>query len=334
MAKGKHQKQKLLYLVKIFEEKTDEQHGLSVQEIISLLGQYDIAADRKTIYQDLEELRHFGMDIVSSQQGRCVRYHLTSREFELPELKLLVDSVQSSKFITERKSGELIRKLEALVSVHEAKQLHRQVILAGRVKAMNESIYYSIDKIHDAIGKDLQIQFQYFQWNVQKKPELRHGGAWYYISPWALVWYTENYYLIGYDAEAGKIKHYRVDKMLHLEVYEKKREGRTVFQEIDLPKYSRGLFGMFGGETVRVTLLCENHMAGPLLDRFGKDIAMIPVDEGHFQTHVEVAVSRQFLGWIVGLGRGVRIVAPQHMVDAMREEIRRLSAQYVDASEA
>ena len=330
MAKGNNQKLKLLYMAKIFSEKTDENHGISVQEMISLLNQYEVNADRKTIYLDFEELRHFGMDIVSNQEGRSVYYRLASRDFELPELKLLVDSVQSSRFITERKSRELIKKLEALVSTFEAKQLQRQVVLTGRVKTMNESIYYSVDKIHEAINDDRQITFRYFQWNVQKKPELRHDGAWYHISPWALVWDDEYYYLIGYDPKSSKIKHYRVDKMLHLEVSKDKREGKEVFKELNIPKYSKSLFGMFGGETTHVTLYCENQMAGPIIDRFGKDIPMVRADEKHFNAYVEVSASPQFLGWIIALGKGVKITSPESMVNAMKNEAKRLAVQYLD----
>ena len=329
MAKGNNQKLKLLYMAKIFSEKTDENHGISVQEMISLLNQYEVNADRKTIYLDFEELRHFGMDIISNQEGRNVYYRLASRDFELPELKLLVDSVQSSKFITERKSRELIKKLESLVSTYDARQLHRQVILTGRVKTMNESIYYSVDKIHEAINDDRQITFQYFQWNVLKKPELRHDGAWYHISPWALVWDDENYYLIGYDSESSKIKHYRVDKMMHLDVAAEKREGKDVFQQMNLPTYSKGLFGMYGGETTNVTLYCENRMAGPIIDRFGKDIPMVKADSEHFNAYVEVSASPQFLGWIIALGKGVKITSPESMVEAMKEEAKRLADQYL-----
>ena len=330
MARGNNQKLKLLYMAKIFAEKTDEDHGISVQDMISLLNRYEVNADRKTIYLDLEELRHFGMDIVSNQEGRNVYYRLASRDFELPELKLLVDSVQASKFITERKSGELIKKLESLVSTHEAKQLHRQVILTGRVKTMNESIYYSVDKIHEAISDDRQITFQYFQWNVQKKPELRHKGAWYHISPWALVWNDEYYYLIGYDPESSKIKHYRVDKMLHLDIAAEKREGRDVFRQMNLPQYSKSLFGMYGGEATNVTLYCENQMAGPIIDRFGKDIPMVKADEEHFNAYVQVSASPQFLGWIIALGKGVKITSPESMVEAMKAEAKRLAEQYPD----
>lgn len=329
MAKGTNQKLKLLYLTKIFTEMTDEAHGLTAQEIISQLNRYEVNADRKTLYSDLEELRHFGLDIVNSPSGRNVYYRLASREFELPELKLLVDSVQSSKFITERKSRELIKKLESMVSTYEAKQLHRQVILSGRVKTMNESIYYSVDKIHAAINEDRKIKFQYFQWNVKKEAMLRHDGAWYHISPWALVWDDENYYLIGYDADAECIKHYRVDKMLHLDMAKEKREGRAVFQKLDLARYSNGLFGMFGGEELTVTLLCENNLAGAIIDRFGKDIVIVREDEDHFKTVVTVSANKQFLGRIIALGKGVKFTAPESMVEAMREEARRLAEQYL-----
>ncbi|MBQ0000353.1 MAG: WYL domain-containing protein [Clostridiales bacterium] len=329
MAKGNNQKLKLLFLAKILKEKTDEEHGISVQEMITLLNEYEVNADRKTIYLDLEELRHFGMEIVSEQDGRNVYYRLLSKDFELPELKLLVDAVQGSKFITERKSRDLIKKLESLVSVYEARQLHRQVVLSGRVKTMNESIYYSVDKIHSAINQDRQIKFRYFQWNVKKEEEFRHDGAWYYISPWALVWDDENYYLIGFDGESGIMKHYRVDKMKNLEVSKEKREGKEIFQEMNLPRYSKGLFGMYGGEEVSVTLLCENYLAGTIIDRFGKDIMLIPVDEGHFRTHVQVIASGPFLGWIIALGKGVRIIGPESVVEAMQTEIRRLAEQYL-----
>lgn len=328
MAKGANQKEKLLYMVKFFAEQTDEEHGLTVQDIIKQLGDNDINAERKAIYDDIEVLRHFGLDIVSEQKDRTVYYKLASRDFELPELKLLVDSVQAAKFITENKSRELIKKLESQVSRYEAKQLHRQVIISGRIKTMNESVYYSVDKIHSAINDDVQIRFKYFQWNLKKEAELRHDGAWYNISPWSLVWDDEYYYLIGYDAESGKIKHYRVDKMLKLTATDAKREGKDVFEKIDLPKYSNGLFGMFTGSDTAVTLLCENEMVGAILDRFGKDLAIIPVDDTHFQTKVNVTVSQQFIGWIIGLGQGIRITAPDFAVQMMKETIGRLNEQY------
>lgn len=328
MAKGKHQKLKLLYLAKIFMEETDDEHGLSRQDIIDRLSAWGINADRKTLYSDLEELRTFGIDIITEHQGNDWTYHIGERQFELAELKLLVDSVQSAKFITERKSRELIKKLENLVSRHEARQLHRQVLISGRVKTMNESIYYNVDKIHSAINADSRIKFQYFQWNVKKEIVLRHNGAWYNVSPWALVWDNENYYLIGYDSSTCQIRHYRVDKMLKISATEQKREGKEAFSAIDIPGYSRQLFGMYGGEDTRVSLEAADHMAGILIDRFGQDVRMIPGNDGTFTAYVNVAVSPQFLGWVFSLGKDVRITGPEKVVEMMRQEGKRLVQQY------
>ena len=327
---GNNQKLKLLYLIKIFTEDTDDQHALTLPQIVEKLGAYGISAERKTLYQDFELLRDFGFDIIGQQARRNFYYHMGNRRFELPELKLLVDSVQSAKFITDKKSNALIKKLEGMVSKYEARKLQRQVIISGRIKAMNESIYYNVDKLHEAIGTDRQIRFKYFRWNIKKEMELRKDGAWYQVSPWALMWDDENYYLVGYDAEDGKIKHYRVDKMWRISVADRKREGKEQFRAFNMPRYTKSLFGMFGGEEVKVTLEAENGMVGILLDRFGKDIPVKPVDADHFRTSVVVAVSSQFLGWIMALGDGVKIIGPDKVVDRMKEEIRLISKMYED----
>ena len=325
---GNNQKLKLLYLIKIFTEDTDDQHALTLPQIVEKLDAYGVSAERKTLYQDFELLRDFGFDIIGQQARRNFYYHMGNRRFELPELKLLVDSVQSAKFITDKKSNALIKKLEGMVSKYEARKLQRQVIISGRIKAMNESIYYNVDKLHEAIGTDRQIRFKYFRWNINKEMELRKDGAWYQVSPWALMWDDENYYLVGYDAEDGKIKHYRVDKMWRISVADRKREGKEQFKAFNMPRYTKSLFGMFGGEEVKVTLEAENGMVGILLDRFGKDIPVKPVDADHFRTSVVVAVSSQFLGWIMALGDGVKIIGPDKVVTRMKEEIRLISQMY------
>ena len=325
---GNNQKLKLLYLIKIFTEDTDDQHALTLPQIAEKLDAYGVSAERKTLYQDFELLRDFGFDIIGQQARRNFYYHMGNRRFELPELKLLVDSVQSAKFITDKKSNTLIKKLEGMVSKYEARKLQRQVIISGRIKAMNESIYYNVDKLHEAIGTDRQIRFKYFRWNIKKEMELRKDGAWYQVSPWALMWDDENYYLVGYDAEDGKIKHYRVDKMWRISVADRKREGKEQFRAFNMPRYTKSLFGMFGGEEVKVTLEAENGMVGILLDRFGKDIPIKPVDADHFRTSVVVAVSSQFLGWIMALGDGVKIIGPDKVVTRMKEEIRLISQMY------
>ena len=202
------------------------------------------------------------------------------------------------------------------------------MVIAGRIKSMNESIYYNVDKLHEAIGVDSQIRFKYYQWNVEKEMELRKGGAWYQISPWGLMWDDENYYLVGYDDGDGKIKHYRVDKMLRISVTDDRREGKEPFKAFNMPRYTKSLYGMDGGEEARVTIEAENSMVGVLIDRFGKDIFIVPVDENHFQTVVNVAVSNQFLGWIMALGDGIKIIAPDSVVKQMKAEIKRLSEQY------
>ena len=328
MAKESNQKLKIVYLMKILLEKTDETHSITMAEIISSLEVYGISAERKSIYNDIESLRQYGMDIIGEKQDRAYYYHVGNRQFELPELKLLVDSVQSSKFITAKKSRELIKKIEGLASKYEASQLQRQVFVTERIKTMNESIYYNVDKLHTAIGSNLQITFQYFQWDENKNMVLKREGALYTISPWALSWNDENYYMIAYDSAESKIKHFRVDKMLHIELTDKKREGKEHFKQFDMALYTKKMFGMFGGEEQVVKLECVNSLAGVIIDRFGKEITMSKTDENHFVVNVHVAVSRHFLSWVIALGEGARIVGPESVVAQMREEAKRLVRQY------
>lgn len=328
MPKGTNNKYKLYRLAQIMMEKTDEEHYITMPEIMEELGRYEITADRKTIYADLKDLENLGIEVEGEPVGNRYHYHVISRSFELPELKLLVDAIQSSKFITERKSKDLIKKLEQFVSKYEAAKLHRQVFVSGRIKTMNESIYYTVDAIHNAISENKKIKFQYYQWNEKKEMELRHGGAYYHISPWGLSWDDENYYLVGYDSDAQIIKHYRVDKMLHIKMTEEPREGKEHFKKLDMADYAKKSFGMYGGKEQTVKLLVENGLAGVMIDRFGKDIMMIPVDEEHFTVNVDVRVSGPFFGWIISLGEGVKIVGPDEVVEQMRMEITRLSRQY------
>ena len=333
MAKSSNQKLKLVYLMKILLEKTDETHSITMSEIIDALQTYGIGAERKSLYDDLETLRVYGMDIIGTQEDRKYYYHVGNRQFELAELKLLVDSVQSAKFITEGKSNELIKKIEGLASQYEASQLHRQVFVNGRVKTMNESIYYNVDRIHTAIAENSRIRFRYFQWNVDKEMELRHNGAVYEVSPWALSWDDENYYLIAYDGIRGIIKHFRVDKMLNIESSGEQREGKQMFKSFNMAAYARKTFGMYGGVEEWVRIKCDNSLAGVMIDRFGKDISMTRLNEKQFVATVDVAVSRQFMAWVIGLGDGAEIIGPESVVDEMREEIKRLAGQYGKSEE-
>ena len=330
MAKSSNQKLKIIYLMNIMLEKTDETHGITMAEIIKALGAYGISAGRKSIYNDMENLRKYGLDIIGVQEKRNYYYYVGKRQFELAELKLLVDSVQSARFITIKKSNELIKKLEAFTSQYEASQLQRQVYVKERVKTMNESIYYNVDRIHTAIGKNSKITFQYFQWNVRKEMILRKEGALYEISPWALVCNNENYYLIAYDSLEKEIRHFRVDKMLHIEITNTKRDGKDAFQKCDIASYEKKMFGMFNGEEEIVKIECVDSLAGVIIDRFGKEVSLIKSDEEHFIVNVKVAVSRQFLAWIIALGEEVRIISPKSVIHKMNEEIERLIRQYRD----
>lgn len=297
MPKGKNQKFKLYRLAQIMLENTDEEHYITMPEIKEKLEEYEVTADRKSLYNDLKDLEKLGIEVEGEPVGNRYHYHVVERPFELPELKLLVDAIQSSKFITQKKTNTLIKKLEKLVSKYDAQKLQRQVYVSGRIKAMNESIYYTVDAIHNAISENRKIKFQYYQWNVKKEMELRHDGAWYHISPWGLSWDDENYYLVGYDSEAELIKHYRVDKMLRIKMSTEAREGKEHFKQLDMADYTKKSFGMFGGKEKTVKLLVDNRLAGVIIDRFGKDIMLIPADENHFTVNVDVHVSKQFLGW-------------------------------------
>lgn len=328
MPKGTNQKFKLYRLAQIMLERTDDEHYITMPEIISQLGKYEITADRRSIYQDLRDLEALGIEVEGEPEGKGYHYHVVSRPFELPELKLLVDAIQSSKFITKKKTNELIRKLEKLVSRYEAMGLQRQVYVSGRIKTMNESIYYAVDTIHNAISENRKIRFQYYQWNVKKEMVLRRDGACYHISPWGLSWDDENYYLVGYDSDAGEIRHYRVDKMIHIRMSEEPREGKEHFRKLNMADYTRKSFGMFGGREQSVKLLVDNSLAGVIIDRFGKDVMMIPADGDRFTVNVTVMVSRQFLGWIFSLGEKVKILGPEDVTEQMREEGERLLRQY------
>lgn len=312
MPKRANQKIKLLYLMQILSERTDDAHGLTLEEISDALAEYGVEAERKTLYDDLEVLRVFGMDI-EKRKGATVRYHVVSRTFEMPELKLLVDAVQSSKFITRKKSGELIKKIESFASRYEAQQLQRQVYVANRIKTMNESIYYTVDRIHEAINRNVKVSFQYFSWNEKKEKVLRHDGARPVISPWALTWDDENYYMIGYDAAEGIVKHYRVDKMLRIQLTEEPRDGAALFKDFDMALYSKKTFGMYGGREETVLLRCKNSLAGVIIDRFGADTPFVNVSDTHFEIHVKVHTSPLFFGWVMNFGADITILSPENV---------------------
>jgi len=327
MPKSEKQKQKILYIMKFLLENTDEGHPVNTEDILKELARNDIQAERKSVYADIEALKEFGMDILHVR-GKNGGYFVGSREFELPELKLLVDAVQSSKFLTLKKSNQLIRKLEGLASKAEAKQLARQVVVTNRIKTMEESIYYNVDRIHEALTDNRIIEFQYKEWTVTKELRLKRGGAKYCISPWALTWDSENYYMIGFDAQADKIKHYRVDKMDKIRMLPELRQGKEHFASLDMGRYANKTFGMFGGKDEDVHLTCENYLAGVIIDRFGSEVPMRKADDEHFVVRVKVALSPQFYGWLTGIGNGVSITGPEYVRSEYKEYLEQILKNY------
>lgn len=313
MARSANQKLKCLYLRQFLLENTDEAHPVTVSQMIDYLARHDIAAERKSIYDDIDGLRSYGLDI-EYRKAQDGGYFIANREFQLPELKLLVDAVQSSKFLSLRKSNELIAKLEKLASRHEAQALRRQVYVTHRIKNMNESIYYNVDALHSAIAAGSRITFRYFDWDMNGKKKYRHEGKRYRISPWALLWDDENYYLVGYDAEHAERRHYRVDKMESITQTGEERLGKELFAGFDPAAYSRKVFGMYGGEPQKVTLRFESSMSNIVFDRFGRELILTPDREGGFTVMVEVVPSPQFFAWLTGLGAPVKILSPQPIV--------------------
>ena len=327
MAKNPNQKLKLLYLYQILLQKTDEEHKLGMEDLLAALARCGIEAERKSIYSDIAALQDFGLDVML-QRGPGGGYYVASRDFELAELKLLVDAIQCSRFITEKKSNELIKKIESLASEAQARALQRQVYVSDRIKTINESIYYNIDTLHSAISAGVQITFQYFEWmldftseqRIQKR--YRKGGALYQVSPWALTWDDENYYMIAYDGASDSIRHYRVDKMEHISLTENRREGQQIFHDLNIASYSRKMFGMFSGEEKNVRLRCKNRFIGVIRDRFGADLMVRYLDEEHFSVQVSVAVSPQFFSWVFGLGGAVQIMEPTDVRAAFQQQLR------------
>ena len=321
MPKGKNKKLKLYYLARIMLSRTDDEHMITMPEIIRQLEAYDVTADRKSLYDDLEALRVLGIDVIGEKDGRNFYYHVGGKQFQIAELKLLVDAIQSSRFITEKKSNELIRKLTDMASEYEAAQLKRQAVVHGRVKTMNESIYYFVDDVHRAIAENHMISFEYMRWN-EKKELVRRRQQPYIVSPWALSWDDENYYLIAYDESDDTIKHFRVDKLKSIKVLDKKRSGKEKFKEFNIAKYARMSFGMFGGQPTKVKIAFKNELAGVFIDRFGNTITIRPYrTKGWSETDVDVALSDQFFGWIFALGDGVRITGPKAVVERFAQEL-------------
>lgn len=327
MAKSSNQKLKLLYLLRFLMQHSDENHPLSTAQLIDELAKNNISAERKSIYDDIEALRLFGIDVIQVK-GKNGGYYIGERDFELPELKLLVDSVQSSKFITQDKTYKLIKKIENLASAYDGQLLQRQVFVTNRVKSMNESIYYAVDTVSDAITQNRKIRYQYFEYTVNKERRFRHDGKFYEVSPFALIWDDENYYLLAWDSEAEKMKHYRVDKMFKVSMTDLERDGTEEFKNVDMSAYTKTVFGMFGGKEQTVKLRFSNHLVGAVLDRFGRDTTVIKDDDEHFTVNVSVVASQHFLAWVFGFGTDAEIISPEEIRNEMKTQAKAITDKY------
>lgn len=336
MARSENQKLKLLYLQKILLEKTDDEHGLSISEIVDELKKYDITSERKSLYDDIALLNKFGLEISKQKVGHRFEYSvLSGRNYQLAEVKLMVDAIQSTRFITKKKTNELIKKLEKEVSANEAKELQRTVFIEKRSKTDNESIYISIDQIYRAIQRKKQISFNYYEWviefggykKVSEKP--KRDGKLYNVSPWCMLWNDEKYYLVAYDSKQKIIKHFRVDKIKNVKILNENREGIEEFNDFDVSTYVKRTFGMFGGDKPQeVTLRINNKLIGVIIDRFGSDYHIIKDDEDHSNVVVRVYTSQQFYGWIFGLGEGVTIVSPDNVVKEFKKTLKGIKKLY------
>lgn len=329
MPKNPHQQQKLLLLQQYLLEETDETHGVTMVDILEHLANCGIQAERKSIYENIATLNQCGMDILSEKRGHTTYYFAASREFETAELRLLADAVASSRFITAKKSAELLQKLSGLTSRHQGAGLRRQVHVASRIKNMNETIFYLIDELNRAIGENAAIEFCYYDWvsegsALERVP--RHNGRRYLVSPWQLLWQDEFYYLIAYDHRSAAIRHYRVDRMGQIALTDQKRQGAEQFKKIRMNDYTARLFGMFGGETQRVTLSFPARLLDVMIDRFGKELRLEKsAKTGLLTLHTDVIPSLPFYGWLLSLGPEVTLDAPaelkQDYIAALRQQL-------------
>lgn len=326
MPKAAGHKLKLFRIFNYLLEYTDEEHNVTASDIIKELERYGITAERKSVYSDLEALAELGIDIEKSADG----YYIGERDFDLPELKLLVDAVQSSKFITRKKSGELIKKLEKLTSRYQAVELQRQVFVANRIKSMNESIYYTVDAINSAINADRQLSFRYFDRDDRKNKVYRYDGEPVTVSPWSFVLDGENYYMVAYDSHSDKIKHYRIDKMDSAATSEKRRLGGQLFEDFDAALYARRMFGMYSGEELMVTLSCAKRLAGVMLDRFGDGTIFVKNGDDTLEFNVRVAISPNFYGWLACFGGECLIKAPASAAEGFKKYLSGIITAYGD----
>ena len=305
-------KSRLLYILKYLWQNTDAEHYATTADILAFLKGNGISScDRKTIPGDIAKLCDIGIDI-EEERSRENRYSLSSHLFTLPELKLLIDAVESSKFITVKKSAELIEKLSQMTSIHQAAELKSNLYVSERVKPLNEQIYYLVDNINTAINRGKQISFRYFHYDQHRKEVPNNDGKRYFFSPYCLVWNEDHYYAIGYSEKHRKLGTFRVDRMKEVEILSADAAAKPA--DFNLPEFTRRVFDMYDGETKKVTLVCKNDLMNYIVDRFGDEVDTVPGDCGHFRAVAEVSVSQTFFAWVFQFNGDIRITAPEEVV--------------------
>lgn len=324
MPKSDNQKLTLLYILDFLERESDAEHPVNADQLSAMLNNHRIRCERKTIYSDIAALQDYGIDIVT-KRGKGGGYYIASRIFELPELKLLIDAVQSSRFLTIRKSRELIDKLCRQCNRHEASLMHRDLVIDRRVKSMNETIYHNVDTIQDAIAQNKQIRFRYFDWDISGQRNYRDRD--YLASPYGLCQNNENCYLLAHSTRHG-VTHYRVDRMTDIKLTDEPRTPCPELTGSNLIGHANQLFQMYSGESQRVKLRFHRSLTNVVVDRFGSDIMMIPDGDDHFIFTVDVAVSPLFLSWVIGFGDKAKILHPQSVVDQCLQLCQQVTAQY------
>ena len=325
MPKSDNQKLKIFYILDYLERNSHQDHPVGASELIHMLEhRHNIACERKTVYSDIAALQDYGVDIVSIP-GKNGGYYIASRNFELPELKLLIDAVQSSRFLTEKKSRELIEKLCNQCSIHDARLMRRDVLIDRRVKSMNETIYYNVDAIQDAIAENKQITFRYFDFGLDGKRKYRNRD--YTASPYGLCQDNENCYLMAHSPRHG-ITSYRVDRMAEIQLTDAPRTPCPELTGKALQEHANRLFQMYSGEEATVKLRFHRSLINVVIDRFGRDIMLIPDGEEHFLFTVNVAVSPMFLSWVIGFGAKAKVLHPQSVIDACKKMCQEALDQY------
>ena len=326
MARNENGKQKLIRLIEILVKHTDEEHGITIAEIIEKLAGYGISAERKSLYDDFLVLEELGISVMRTR-GRQTRYYIDGLIFEIAELKMLVDAVQSSKFITAKKSRDIIARLESFTSVHHRRELSRQVYVEDRVKTANPASMYTVDAVHSAINSDSRLRFHYFEYDSEKKKRLRRDGEFYSVSPLALIWSEENYYLVAYEESSDRIKHFRIDKMLDVSLLEERRARCPLTERFSPSDYSRKVFGMYGGREELVTLECRERLSGVMIDRFGTEPTFHKTDFG-FKFSIRLMVSPTFYAWVMGFGADIKILSPSSVKNELCEILTKTAKLY------